>query len=263
MVSVNYTPTHVGGASATLRFGPGNQSLSLSGSAKALTNSNIVITIDRPVSGGAVSGKFTASGWALANNDGIQNISYTIDQAPGSNSDSPVNYGYSRADVCQVYPGRFGCPYVGWSVDLDVTNFTPGPHVLYIKAVTQTFETKVVSTPLTVFASTTPAPFLYLFQIDQPAPGATLSGMTSLYGWVTNGLGFPQTSVQISVDGAILTFANANESRADVCVVYPANFSCPNVGWSYVLDTTQLPDGPHTLSFSQRRNPLGLPRTRL
>src|SRR5439155_22151044 len=30
---------------------------------------------------------------------------------------------------------------------------------------------------------------------------------------------------------------------------YPVRPSCPNVGWSYLLDTTRLTDGPHTLTF--------------
>ena len=257
-VSANYTPIRVGNAGATLSFGTGNPGASLSGLATALNNSNILVTVDQPANNAAVAGKITALGWAIANNDGISTngisgITYSLDTP--TNFYNTVNYGYPRADVCQVYPGRFGCPYVGWSLDLDTRGMSNGPHVLYIKAKTLQSVSKVVSAPFTV--SNTLSGTAALLQVDRPAPGATLSGTASLYGWAVGALGDYVSSVQIAMDGAPIATVNVSQPRADVCMVYPNRPLCPNVGWAYLLDTTQYADGPHTLSFFTPRPPFG------
>jgi hypothetical protein len=36
--------------------------------------------------------------------------------------------------------------------------------------------------------------------------------------------------------------------RPDVCAAYPNRPKCPNVGWSYLLDTTNLANGVHILT---------------
>ena len=43
--------------------------------------------------------------------------------------------------------------------------------------------------------------------------------------------------------------ANYSGSRPDVCAIY-LSASCPDVGWSYLLDTTVLKNGTHSLDVT-------------
>lgn len=83
--------------------------------------------------------------------------------------------------------------------------------------------------------------------IDQPGPQqSTFIGLGVFSGWaVNNNSGI--SSVQLSIDGVPYGAAGYGGSRTDVCAIYPAGIGCPNVGWSAVIDTTQLADGTHTL----------------
>jgi hypothetical protein len=45
-----------------------------------------------------------------------------------------ATYGLSRPDVCYVYPGRPGCPNVGFSFALNTATLTPGSHTIVVTA---------------------------------------------------------------------------------------------------------------------------------
>jgi hypothetical protein len=45
-----------------------------------------------------------------------------------------ATYGSSRPDVCAVYPGRPGCPNVGYSYSLDTSSLIPGSHTIAVTA---------------------------------------------------------------------------------------------------------------------------------
>jgi hypothetical protein len=45
-----------------------------------------------------------------------------------------ATYGVNRLDVCSVYPGRPGCPNVGFNFDLNTLILTNGPHTITVWA---------------------------------------------------------------------------------------------------------------------------------
>ena len=45
-----------------------------------------------------------------------------------------ATYGISRADVCAVYPGRPGCPNVGFTYALDASALSTGSHTITVTA---------------------------------------------------------------------------------------------------------------------------------
>jgi hypothetical protein len=45
-----------------------------------------------------------------------------------------ATYGVSRPDVCAVYPGRPGCPNVGFSYSLNAAALTAGSHTITVTA---------------------------------------------------------------------------------------------------------------------------------
>ena len=58
------------------------------------------------------------------------------------------------------------------------------------------------------------------------------------------------SSVQIKVDGTVVGTATYGLSRPDVCAVYPGRPGCPNVGYSYSLNTSSLSAGTHTITVT-------------
>lgn len=97
-VRVNFTPTSQGDMTASLSFGDSNPAAPMTGHAAAADNSNIFITTDAPVAGAVVSGKVRAYGWALANHEGIADVTYSIDnpRAPGWSA---------HAKLCESHAG--------------------------------------------------------------------------------------------------------------------------------------------------------------
>jgi hypothetical protein len=84
--------------------------------------------------------------------------------------------------------------------------------------------------------------------IDQPNSNSPpLQGSATISGWAINTTN-SSYYVQLYVDDFFLGTVFPNISRGDVCAVYPSAKNCPNVGWSYVLDTSQYLDGAHKLT---------------
>ena len=89
--------------------------------------------------------------------------------------------------------------------------------------------------------------------IDAPAPGATVSGTAAVSGWAIDNastVGTAITTVQVKVDGAAVGNATYGVGRPDVCVAYPGRPGCPNVGYSYLLNTAALASGSHTITVT-------------
>ena len=79
-------------------------------------------------------------------------------------------------------------------------------------------------------------------------------------GWAVDNasaVGTAISSVQVKVDGSVVGTATYGISRPDVCAVYPGRPGCPNVGYSYSLNTSTLSPGishHHGDGDRQRRN---------
>ena len=60
----------------------------------------------------------------------IASVGVSIDGVSYGNA----SYGASRTDVCNTYPGRPGCPNVGWSPGVNLNSIPAGNHTLTIIA---------------------------------------------------------------------------------------------------------------------------------
>jgi hypothetical protein len=196
------------------------------------------ITIDRPgAQAAALSGIVNAYGWAIDDYEAVTGVAISIDGV----SYGSASYGASRPDVCGAFPGRAGCPNVGWNFLLATGLLSDGPHVFGVTATTTSGRHSIVTNPFSVSNS---AGNPIQVTIDSPASNSTVSGMVRTYGWALEG-GNQIASVQILVDGVSQGAATYGDSRADVCAIYSSP-SCPNVGWDFSLDTTSLANGTHT-----------------
>jgi hypothetical protein len=86
--------------------------------------------------------------------------------------------------------------------------------------------------------------------IDRPRPDLlAFSGMATFGGWALND-NQAVLSVTASIDNDAPVPVPYGGTRGDVCAVYPGRPDCPNVGWNYALDTTQLTNGSHMLTVT-------------
>jgi phospholipase C len=203
------------------------------------------ISIDQPSArASTLVGVATLSGWAVNDNAPISSVAVAIDGAPYGNA----AYGGTRPDVCSVYPGRPGCPNVGWAFGIDTTQLADGAHTLSADAIASNGQHLAISTPFGVANWSTANPMR--IGIDNPnAQSAPFSGVAVWGGWALDDQS-AITNVTVSIDGVSFGNAAYGGGRPDVCNVYPGRAGCPNVGWNISLDTTSLADGPHTLDLT-------------
>lgn len=82
--------------------------------------------LDTPASDETISGTYTVAGWALVDGGPIDRVEIYLD---GEHIGDAV-YGVPRPDVAADYPGRDGEPNFGYSLQLDTTLYSNGPHTL-------------------------------------------------------------------------------------------------------------------------------------
>jgi hypothetical protein len=88
---------------------------------------------------------------------------------------------------------------------------------------------------------------------DAPESDAIVSGTVTISGWAldnTSDRGTPIGNVRILVDGVPAGNATYGLNRPDVCVAFRNRPGCPNVGFSFRLNTTPLKQGPHRIAIS-------------
>lgn len=198
---------------------------------------------------GAFQGVVTFSGWAFNDNGPIGSVTLTVDGMPVGQAQYGTQSGRGdRPDVCAVYPSEPGCPYVGWSLPLDTGTLTNGPHTLSVLATGPNGQHMATSSSFTVSNWSTANPMTV--DIDRPSPqSAAFSGTVGFGGWAVD-VNSPIGTIQVSVDGVSYGNASYGGYRPDVCQVLAGRPSCPNVGWNFLIDTTQLADGAHTLAIT-------------
>jgi hypothetical protein len=200
------------------------------------------VYVETPASGAVLSGITNVSGWAIDSTTSVGTPITSVQVKVDGTVVGNATYGLPRPDVCGVYPGRPGCPNVGFTSALDTTRLTTGAHILSLVA-TDTDGTPDSGTwTVTIQVASPPAVF-----VDSPTSGAAVTGAITISGWAldhTSAIG----SVQVKVDGIVVGNATYGVPRPDVCAVYSGLPGCPNVGFTYSLDTTNLMPGAHTVT---------------
>jgi hypothetical protein len=85
--------------------------------------------------------------------------------------------------------------------------------------------------------------------INAPAAWSVVSGAVNVGGWALNTAGSDYTyiaSVQVSVDGSVAGNASYGLNAAVACAT-ESSPACPNVGYSFLLDTSAMAGGLHSL----------------
>jgi Bacterial Ig domain len=206
------------------------------------------VYIDRPLSGATISGVTMVSGWAIDNLSSVGTAISSVQVLVDGVAVGTATHGGSRNDVCAAYPGRPNCPNVGFTYPLNTSGLSAGTHKIRVVAI------DTDGTPDSGFAEITvtvgPPPVPPAVYIDRPLSGSTISGTVSVSGWAIDNLssvGTAISSVQVLVDGVAVGNATYGSSHTDVCAAYPGRPNCPNVGFTYALNTNTLSAGSHKI----------------
>ena len=122
------------GSNSTGQFGaatPASSTVPVSTLPNFVVLTGPILTIEAPTSGASISGTVTVSGWAIDPFYGaIGGVVVKVD----GNTVGNATYGVSRTDVCTTYPGRPGCPNVGFTFALSTSGLSLGAHTITVIA---------------------------------------------------------------------------------------------------------------------------------
>jgi hypothetical protein len=167
---------------------------------------------------------------------------FTNQQGVGFAAYSPQAFPYSTPSQATSNPAideEFAFPF------LTPFSFTPGSSVQFDTFLmlgsdtTMQLETYDIKRDLGPFADIAPP----TGSLDLPAQGSAVSGMVSVEGWAFDSAS--ATTVDLYVDGARISSGAPNIARPDIVAAYPG--APANSGYQFNLDTTQLPNGKHTI----------------
>jgi len=200
----------------------------------------INVDIDSPNANSPnLTGLASIGGWVVNSKALIQTVSISVD---GIFNGTAV-YGAVRNDVCAVYVGAPNCPNVGWNYTLDTTKLANGPHTLQVFATDAAGQRAGGAVAFNVNNSNANATVV----IEHPGPNDfSQLGIITVSGWALNNTNHI-VSVALTVDGVPVGNAAYGVPRPDICNGSQSSPDCPNVGWTFSLNTSSLGDGTHTL----------------
>jgi hypothetical protein len=219
--------------------------------------------VDTPANGAVVAGEMAMTGWALDDGGAVTVDIYRSPVAGEGGASLFVGRAVSvrgaRPDVQAGYPNVPGNDSAGWGLMI-LTNMLPGlGNGTYdfqaIATDSSGLRTQIGTRRVTAANGASSAPF---GTIDTPGQGETVSGTIVNFGWAlvaqprvipTNG-----STIDVYVDGVMVGHPVYNNARSDIAALFPglANASGP-VGY-FMLDTTTLVNGLHTISWVIRDN---------
>ena len=141
------------------------------------------VHIDLPASGATVSGTVTVSGWAIDNTATVGTAISSVRVLVDGTAVGTATYGVDRPDVCAAYPGRSGCPNVGYTYSLNTATLAPRSHTLTVTATDSDSSPDTGSDSETFTVTTGAARTIPTVVIDSPVQGATVSGTVTVSGW--------------------------------------------------------------------------------
>jgi hypothetical protein len=214
-----------------------------------------------------VVGAIPVTGWAL-DDIGVQRVDVYRDPI-GGEGPTPVYLGTaafvsgSRPDVEGAYP-EYPLNYRGGWGFMVLTNMLPnasgsgvggnGTYRLHAYAVDQEGGSAYLGNKtFTSNNSTSMKPFGTL---DTPAPGEVVSGTAyAVFGWALSRGGTINpngSTIDVYIDGIGVGKAVYNNHRPDIAALFPGFANSNNAIGYYILNTTTLTNGTHSISWSVR-----------
>jgi len=172
-------------------------------------------------------------------------VTMTRNGSPVSVALEPVATGYGENTLVWVTDNiDVSSPYTPSPPGSDTVNAVTINDVM-IGGTSQNFNYQVI-----VFDPAQGAPpDIPLVEINTPTAWSVVSGAVTVTGWALNISSSdytPIASVQVSVDGSVAGNASYGLNAAAACAT-ESSPACPNVGYSFLLDTSAMAGGIHSL----------------
>ena len=232
--------------------------------------------LDHPKANITISGNSRVSGWFLDPN-GVNKIEVYID---GILVGQAI-YGSTRTDVYNVYP-EYNNKNSGYYLDINTRNLSNGTHTMVIKETGNNLQQTSLTARTFIVANETPTPTYTPIPtptytptnkpkaptqvvtptpsmlpvkgyLDNPKANAVVSGNSRVKGWFLDPNGI--NKIEVYIDGILAGQAIYGSERIDVYNVYP-EYNNKNSGYYLDINTTNLPDGTHTMVIKETGNNL-------
>ncbi len=209
-------------------------------------SSSPVARLETPGDGDTVKGSLTGSGVVYDSDNNIVRVDVLVDGVAVGRATT----GRPRADFCGQQNVR-GCPNVGFAFTLASNVVPPGQHKLRLRATNSRgsmLDFPDTAITINVEASDAAVPY---GQIEAPADGEQVSGTIAVRGYAVADT-VRVSFVDVLIDGVNYGRALYGAPRNDICGALPGRPNCPNIGFTFNLNTAgSLPvvNGTHTLSI--------------
>jgi hypothetical protein len=221
---------------------------------------------DTPADNASVSGESAVTGWAL-DDVGIAGVDIYRSPMPGepTQANGLVFIGTatmvegSRPDVATFSPSSPMSTRAGWGYML-LTNMLPsggnGPFTLWAAARDLEGHSTILGSKRIVGANgTSKLPF---GTIDTPGQGETVSGTIVNFGWALtpqpNEIPTDGSTLGVYVDGLYAGQPVYDNFRSDIAALFPGYANTQGAVGYFMLDTTRLANGVHTIAWVVRDN---------
>ena len=165
----------------------------------------------------------------------------------------------ARPDVQAVYPSHPLASRAGWGYML-LTNTLPdgGTGTYRLHAIATDIEgrqTVLGTRTITAHNGTSAVPFGTL---DTPGQGETVSGTIVNFGWAltpqSKVIPFDGSTIDVVIDGVVVGHPTYGFARSDVDALFPGYANTGRAVGYFVIDTTTLTNGLHTIAWIVRDN---------
>jgi N-acetylmuramoyl-L-alanine amidase len=185
--------------------------------------------VDTPGSGSTVKGKTSVAGWAI-NMSGIKKV----DVFAGDKLLGQATLGISYPGVDNVYPGYPTNGSSGFNFVWDTTQVRNG--IYNLKALATGNDGKTTSFNVSVKVDNLPT----LMYVDTPIYQSTTRGIINVTGWAISASDIDKVEVYSGTTWGQATTGVAYPALAKVFPAYP---NVANGGFSFQINTRNLPDG--------------------
>ena len=207
-----------------------------------------------------LSGAIAVTGWAL-DDVGVKDVRIYRDPVAGETPGQQIFIGYAtlvegaRPDVQAAYPSFPYASRAGWGLQL-LTNMLPnqGTGTYRVYAFADDVEGQTTLLGFRAFSSNNVAATLPFGTIDTPGQGDTVSGTIVNFGWAlsSNLIATDGSTIDVLVDGVVVGHPVYNNFRADIASLFPGFPNSNGAVGYYILDTTTLNNGAHTIAWVVR-----------
>jgi len=204
--------------------------------------------IESPAAGATVNGTLLVRGYVAAADLRIAVVDTIIDGV----TYGPTQYGFSRTDICTpLNPRPLNCPAIGFQLSINTRTGNPpltnGDHTLQVRVRDETGRYTYLPDAVTFTVNNT-AYEPPVGAITSVKSGDKLTGTVTISGYAyAPGSTIRQVVVFFDIGDQAYP-ARYGTAAPEVCEALPDVPACPNIGWTLDLDTTKIPNGPHTLN---------------